>query len=90
MGDETLAKAWVMNPYMQYFCGASNFQHIFPWIQATLYIFVNELVKPGWKNICSFNKSSRNKAKNQMLLSDTTVQENNTTFPTDAKLAKSY
>ena len=29
-GDETLAKAWVMNPYMQYFCGEACFQHRFP------------------------------------------------------------
>ena len=29
-GDETLAKAWVMNPYMQYFCGEAYFQHTFP------------------------------------------------------------
>jgi IS5 family transposase len=30
LGDETLAKEWVMNPYMQYFCGESQFQHQFP------------------------------------------------------------
>ena len=29
-GDETLAKSWVMNPYMQYFCGEAHFQHQFP------------------------------------------------------------
>ena len=30
LGDETLAEAWVMNPYMQYFCGLSHFEHKFP------------------------------------------------------------
>ena len=30
LGDETLAKEWVMNPYMQYFCGETIFQHRFP------------------------------------------------------------
>ena len=30
LGDETLAKAWVQNPYMQYFCGYSYFDHGFP------------------------------------------------------------
>ena len=30
LGDETLARAWVMNPYMQYFCGEAFFQHRFP------------------------------------------------------------
>ncbi len=29
-GDETLTKAWEMNPYMQYFCGEAHFQHHFP------------------------------------------------------------
>ena len=29
-GDESLAKAWVMNPYMQYFCGYACFEHRFP------------------------------------------------------------
>jgi len=30
LGDETLAQAWVMNPYMQYFCGYGKFEHSFP------------------------------------------------------------
>ena len=29
-GDESLAKEWIMNPYMQYFCGESCFKHKFP------------------------------------------------------------
>lgn len=30
IGDETLVGAWVMNPYMQYFCGSACFEHKFP------------------------------------------------------------
>ena len=30
LGDETLAEAWVMNPYFQYFTGAAFFEHKFP------------------------------------------------------------
>ena len=30
LGDETLVQAWVMNPYMQYFCGSVYFEHNFP------------------------------------------------------------
>ena len=30
LGDETLAEAWIMNPYMQYFCGMTHFEHKFP------------------------------------------------------------
>jgi hypothetical protein len=29
LGDETLAGAWKMNPYMQYFCGMTHFEHHF-------------------------------------------------------------
>lgn len=89
LGDETLAKAWVMNPYMQYFCGASNFQHIFPCDPSDFVHFRKRIGEAGVEKIFvhSINLHGT-KAKNQMLLSDTTVQENNTTFPTDAKLAK--
>lgn len=30
LGDETLEKAWIMNPYMQHFCGRVFFEHQFP------------------------------------------------------------
>ena len=30
LGDETLAKAWIENPYMQYFCDMRCFEHRFP------------------------------------------------------------
>ena len=30
LGDETVAKQWVINPYMQYFCGMRCFEHRFP------------------------------------------------------------
>ena len=30
LGDETLAKEWIENPYMQYFCGIRCFEHRFP------------------------------------------------------------
>ena len=30
LGDETLAQLWLRDPYMQYFCGYSHFEHHFP------------------------------------------------------------
>ena len=30
LGDETIAKEWIQNPYMQYFCGMKCFEHRFP------------------------------------------------------------
>ncbi|WP_394344714.1 transposase [Chryseobacterium echinoideorum] len=30
LGDETLEKAWIINPYVEYFCGRVFFEHKFP------------------------------------------------------------
>ena len=30
LGNETQVRAWVMNTYMQYFCGEAQTQHKFP------------------------------------------------------------
>ena len=89
LGDETLAQAWVMNPYMQYFCGESHFQHRFPCDPSDFVHFRKRIGEKGIEKI--FIQSVElhgEQAKSKMVLSDTTVQENNITFPTDAKLAK--
>ena len=39
LGDETLEKAWIMNPYMQHFCGRVFFEHEFPCRFCTLGMF---------------------------------------------------
>lgn len=89
LGDETLAAAWKMNPYMQYFCGYAHFQHSFPCDPSD---FVHFRKRIGEEGIAAIFKYSvllfGKKAKEPVVLSDTTVQENNITFPTDAKLAK--
>ncbi|MDR1668011.1 MAG: transposase [Bacteroidales bacterium] len=41
LGDETLPKLWIENPYMQYFCGFRCLSTSFPLIRATLSIFAN-------------------------------------------------
>lgn len=89
LGDETLSEAWTMNPYMQYFCGESRFQHKFPCDPSDFVHFRKRIGENGIEKIFVYSVELHgNKAKSKMLLSDTTVQENNTTFPTDAKLAK--
>jgi len=37
LGDETLAKEWIENPYMQYFCGMRCFEHDFPFDPSDLF-----------------------------------------------------
>ena len=89
LGDETLAVAWIMNPYMQYFCGEAHFQHDFPFDPSDFVHFRKRIGEKGIEKIFKHSVEIHGKqAKSKMLLSDTTVQENNTTFPTDAKLAK--
>ena len=89
LGDETLCEAWIMNPYMQYFCGSAHFEHRYPCDPSDFVHFRKRIGEAGIEKIFAYSVSMHGKqAKSKMVLSDTTVQENNTTFPTDARLAK--
>lgn len=89
LGDETLVQAWVMNPYMQYFCGEAHFQHKFPCDPSDFVHFRKRIGESGIEKIFAYSvKLHGNSAKSKQVISDTTVQENNTSYPTDAKLAK--
>ncbi|WP_221413108.1 IS5 family transposase, partial [Dysgonomonas sp. 521] len=88
-GDETLAKAWVMNPYMQYFCGEAYFQYRFPFDPSDFVHFRHRIGEEGINAIFRQSVLIHGKqATEKTVASDTTVQGNNTTFPTDAKLYK--
>jgi len=89
LGDESLAQAWIMNPYMQYFCGEVHFQHQFPCAPSDFVHFRKRIGESGIEKIFAYSVKFHGKdAISKQALSDTTVQENNTTYPTDAKLAK--
>ena len=89
LGDETLAEAWRMNPYMQYFCGMTHFEHKFPCDPSDFVHFRKRIGEKGVEKIFAYSVLIHGeKAQEKQVLSDTTVQENNITFPTDAKLAK--
>ena len=51
LGDETLAKAWVCNPYMQYFCGIAHFQHKFPFDPSDFVHFRKRIGVDGFEKI---------------------------------------
>ncbi|MGC4129622.1 MAG: transposase, partial [Bergeyella sp.] len=90
LGDETLEKAWIMNPYMQYFCGRIFFEHEFPCDPSDFVHFRKRIGEQGIGKIFAYSvqmHAPKDKTS-KFVLSDTTVQENNTTFPTDAKLCK--
>ncbi|MCH3939820.1 MAG: IS5 family transposase [Bacteroidales bacterium] len=89
LGDETLAEAWVMNPYFQYFTGAAFFEHKFPCDPSDFVHFRKRIGESGFQKIFEYSvKMSGKKAEEPLVVSDTTVQGNNTTFPTDARLYK--
>jgi IS5 family transposase len=92
LGDETLAKAWIENPYMQYFCGMRCFEHKFPFDPSDFCHFRKRIGEEGFAKIFAYSVKLHDKEStskhSSWHLSDTTVQENNTTFPTDAKLCK--
>ena len=88
-GDESLPKIWVMNPYMQYFCGEAHFQHTFPFDPTDFVHFRHRIGEEGANIIFRHSVQMHGKCSGEkVVLSDTTVQGNNTTFPTDAKLCK--
>ncbi len=90
LGDETLASAWIMNPYMQFFCGRIFFEHKFPCDPSNFVHFRKRIGEKGIEKIFSYSVKMHDAKMrtSNFVLSDTTVQENNTTFPTDAKLCK--
>ena len=89
LGDETFAKRWVENPYMQYFTGEAFFQYKFGCDPSEFVHFRKRIGEKGITKIFQYSIRLHGKdAEEELVLSDTTVQENNTTFPTDAKLYK--
>ena len=89
--DESVVERWVENPYWQYFCGYEFLQHELP-------LHPTSLVK--WRNrvgekLEALLQETILVAKEQKLFTptetrhvnvDTTVQEKNIRFPTDARL----
>jgi IS5 family transposase len=91
LGDETIAKQWVRDPYMQYFCGMKCFEHRFPFDPSDFVHFRKRIGKDGFEKIFEYSvkiHGEEGRTDTKWHLSDTTVQENNTTYPTDAKQCK--
>lgn len=89
LSDELVCEAWIRDPYMQYFCGMAHFEHKFPCDPSDFVHFRKRIGEKGIEKIfASSVKLYGKQGKEKVQLSDTTVTENNTTFPTDSKLAK--
>lgn len=87
LSDESVVEQWSENSYYQYFCGAQSFVPGFPCEATELVHFRKRIGESGIEQILkesiSVNGSDANDDKVNI---DTTVQEKNITFPTDAKL----
>jgi transposase, IS5 family len=91
LGDERIPEFWVRDVYFQYFCGGVFFEHKFPLDPSDFVHFRNRVGEDGIGKIFAYSVKLHGKEvpkRSKFVLSDTTVQENNTTFPTEAKLSK--
>jgi IS5 family transposase len=91
LGDERIPEYWVRDVYFQYFCGGVFFEHKFPFDPSDFVHFRKRVGEEGIGKIFAYSVKLHGNdvaGKSRLVLSDTTVQENNTTFPTDAKLCK--
>jgi len=90
-GDEKIPEYWVRDVYFQYFCGGVFFEHEFPFNPSDFAHFRKRVGEAGIAKIFAYSiklHGAEVPKQAKFVLSDTTVQENNTTFPTDAKLCK--
>ena len=87
VSDEAVVQHWVQNPYYQAFCGEAEFQWSFPCDPSDLVYFRQRIGEAGFEKILasSITIHGENAIEEEVCI-DTTVQENNITFPTDAKL----
>lgn len=87
LGDETVMDQWLQNPYYQYFCGESVFQWKYPCDPSDLVHFRKRIGKEGVEKIFQLSIGLRkDEIRTRDVMVDSTAQEKNITYPTDAKL----
>ena len=90
LSDERVVDRWETDPYYQYLAGEATFQWGQPCAASDLVHFRHRLGEKGIQKLfalsIALHADQVKKAKEVIV--DTTVQEKNITFPTDAKLYK--
>jgi Transposase domain (DUF772). len=92
LSDEEVVEKWIQNPYWQYFCGGEYFEHKFPIHPSSMTRWRKKIEKSGAVKLLEqtiktgFREKILSKKDIERVNVDTTVQEKNITFPTDAKL----
>lgn len=92
VSDEALLPLWVENPYWQYFCGEKYFQHKPPINPSLMSKFRKKVKSTNLEKLLEetirtgLEMKVIKKTSFKEVVADTTVQEKNVTYPTDAKL----
>ncbi|MCB1080681.1 MAG: IS5 family transposase [Chlamydiia bacterium] len=92
LSDEEVCASWVENPYFQYFCGETFFQHDVPIERSSMTHWRKRVGDEALNMLLQESLFVALKAKAlkpqdlTKITVDTTVQEKATTFPTDSKL----
>lgn len=90
--DESLVQRWIENPYWQHFCGYTHMQHECPIHPTSMTKWRNRVGAERLELLLAETIDLAVRAKHlsqrdlQRVNVDTTVQEENITFPTDSKL----
>lgn len=94
LSDEVVVERWCENPYRratpyQFFCGMATFQWDLPCHPTDLVYFRKRIGNEGAEKLLSYSLHihPENVRRVEQVVFDTTVQEKNITYPTDAKLA---
>ncbi|MEG1371954.1 MAG: IS5 family transposase, partial [Mucinivorans sp.] len=92
ISDESVVEQWGENAYYQYFCGAISFTPSSPCDASELVHFRHRIGQKGVELILAesirVNDDDRTGKGDNTAFIDSTVQEKNITYPTDAKLHK--
>jgi IS5 family transposase len=87
LSDESVVEQWSENIYYQYFCGATSFVPGYPCEASELVHFRKRIGEKGIELILQESiRVNGQDSQDEQVSVDTTVQEKNITFPTDAKL----
>jgi len=90
--DDGVLAMWIENPYWQYFCGATFFEHVAPIDPSSLTRWRGHLKEAGVEAMLAetiragLRDGLIKPAELARVNVDTTVQEKNIRFPTDARL----
>lgn len=92
LSDESVVEQWSENAYYQYFCGMSEFTPCHPCNASELVHFRKRIGEKGMELILAesirVNQQDDDRDHHDTAFIDSTVQEKNVTYPTDAKLHK--